>query len=58
MVMAGRRPTTTAGGPLQAIAALLYGLVTGERDADMKRSCDSCLKKIRARHEKYGLPDF
>jgi hypothetical protein len=39
------RPTTTEDGPMRAIAGLLYEIATGERDADLKRACDTCLKK-------------
>jgi hypothetical protein len=52
------RPTTTEDGPMRAIAGLLYEIATGERDADLKRACDTCLKKKRARHVRYGLSDF
>jgi hypothetical protein len=58
LMMMTNQPRIRSAGRLQAIAALLYEAVKGEKDVDMKRSCDDCLKKIRARHEKYGLPGF
>jgi hypothetical protein len=58
IMLSVKPPTTTAHGPMQAIASLLYTLATGERDADMKRACDTCVKRIRERHTRYGLPDF
>jgi hypothetical protein len=58
IMLSVKSPTTTAHGPMQVIASLLYELATGERDADLKRACDACVKKIRKRHARYGLPNF
>jgi hypothetical protein len=33
---------------LEAIAVLLHEFVTGERDADMKRACATCVRRMRS----------
>jgi hypothetical protein len=40
-------PTTTLGGALSETAKLLYELVTGKVDADLKRACDAHLREIK-----------
>jgi hypothetical protein len=40
----------TKDGVFRAITSLLYEAVSGQRDADLKRACDSVLCKIRGQN--------
>jgi hypothetical protein len=53
-VLSEHRPTTYDDGPMRRIAELIYGFHTGDYDADLKRACDSTVKKGRAPIREFG----
>jgi hypothetical protein len=46
-----RAITGTKDEAFRAIASLLYETISGHRDADLKRACDSILRDIRGRNQ-------
>jgi hypothetical protein len=47
LAMSNRKITSTKDGAFRAIASLLYEAVSGKKDAELKRACDSVLREIR-----------
>jgi hypothetical protein len=43
--------TLTIGGPYYELASVLYGAVTGERDADLSRQCKEASRRQRTNEE-------
>jgi hypothetical protein len=46
--LSDRTITGTKDDAFRAIASLFYEAISGQRDADLKRACDSTLRKIRS----------